>query len=173
VHHGRGKWRNAIHGLAYIGGTTADIYLPARCCTDVDKIQLCRVMAHEFAHLRGLSNERRMRHREDGWIGHDREGARRIYAWAEALPLERKTIRAPRSPAVQAENKRQRAMQSLATWTRKLRLAQTKRTKYLRQVAYYTKRLVRTQAASPALARAESATKSAASVASATKGDDT
>jgi len=56
VHHGRGKHRGAIHGLAYVGGTKADVYVPARCCADVDKIQLCRIMAHEFAHLRGLSN---------------------------------------------------------------------------------------------------------------------
>lgn len=135
-HHTPKHYREGAEGYssghAYVHGSFAHISVPK---IGVDKIDLAHTIAHEFGHLRG------MRHRDmtGGALWYRIGNWREIYAWADALPLGKKTVRAKATAderrkakflSMEArlriwESKERRAKNAIKKLRRKL--AQTKR----------------------------------------------
>jgi hypothetical protein len=118
-------------GYAYYGGRHAYIRIHK---DEPDKIDLAFVIAHELAHVRG------MRHRlMRGSVLYDRvPGMREHYAWAEAMPLEKRPEKPKAVVAPDAKLNHARAM--LAVNESKLKRYTTLVKKWRKRVQYYERR---------------------------------
>lgn len=103
---------------------------------DQDKCLLASIIAHEFAHCRGVEHTEMRGPRytyEEGW--------RELYAWANALPLERKTAPLKPDASMLVSRKLAHAQASLARWVRKSKTARTIERKWRQKVRYYERRM--------------------------------
>lgn len=116
-------------GVAYVGSSLAVVRIASGNPTwrmkhgvpelPVDKVDFAGTVAHEMAHLRGMKH---------AWMrGCPRyrrvEGHKDLYAWAEAMPLERQAAKS--KPALD-ERRQQRlahARTMLVAWERKAKIA--------------------------------------------------
>lgn len=144
--------RGAQHycsGYAYIHGRHARVNLPTKVdvLSDEVRLDLAQVIAHEFAHLRGISNERSMRRSLK--YGRPRTPElrarqREMYAWILDMPIEPATprVRTKPAPAAVIEAKLAAIDAKLKSWAAKRKRAETALKKYRRQRKYYERRQV-------------------------------
>lgn len=132
-------------GYATVNGTSCTVRVPRR---DVNKPALAKVIAHEFAHLRGWeggrSNELFMRGTARyGYRGNYQE----YYAWTNDLPLD---VQPPKPknaiPPEQKDEKKIAGIQAaLKRWESKKKRAETALKKYRRKLKYYEKKVAATR----------------------------
>lgn len=110
-----------------------------------DPRQLVSIVAHELAHLRGLSGERDMR--SSKWLGH-RKGHDH-YAWADTYPIRRAETKKPmRLVGADADEKKRSAAEGkVLQWERKAKLAATKLKAWRGKVRYYERKVAARAAA--------------------------
>jgi hypothetical protein len=150
----RGRGNSYSSGHATIGGYYCTVRLPHQDRATPSRVDLAYVLAHEFAHLRGV-NRREMR----GAVRYSRiAGNREFYAWAQELPLERnpQTVPLPATPETKAaklqarREKRWASAERLATqWARRAVLAQRKAKRWAQRARAFRKALDRVAAATP------------------------
>jgi len=92
------KQQRACTGYAYIKGTRAWVRVPTRVeLTEWLKLDFARVIAHELAHIRGLTGERSMRSsvKYGRRLKTDEEKARQraLYGWVLGMPMDRKVAK--------------------------------------------------------------------------------
>ena len=134
--------RKRCSGLAAIGGCWTIVRLPNPAPGKVYEpslqVKFAYMCAHEFAHNRGMKDERQMRAgARYGWRDSDRW--KTIFGWAAAMPLEAQGPKRVDRPT--ADSKLLATEKLLQTWARKLKLAQTKIKKYKTRLAYYDRRM--------------------------------
>lgn len=81
----RKGWRRSsgsVSGQASIGGFWARIDLPSGDV--IDRKNLAHLIAHEFAHVRGMTHKEMRQSPRYTWV----EGWGAVVSWAESLPLE-------------------------------------------------------------------------------------
>mgnify|MGYP001617400304 CR=1 FL=1 len=141
-----GSSRASCSGHAAYYGSSITVMVPSGA---VDRADLAMVMAHEFAHARG------MRHNVMGGSRYNRVGDWRVrYGGAEALPLERKPVKA--KVPVSGEWKAEQILQRLKRWLTKKKRAETAIGKLRRRLKHYEKKSERLLAAiQPAIAGKE------------------
>lgn len=126
--------KSSVNGWAYYGMPVRTlIRLPV---STVDKVELAYVLAHEMAHSQGIHH---CQMRKDGPY---RRGGdwRATYAWAEALPLERKPeqLKLPAIPRQLSIQVRMIHAQAMANhWQRKVKFGQTWLRKWTRRARRY------------------------------------
>lgn len=133
------RW--CTRGEAWIGGTHAQIWMPSPANAAKFRglhISLAGILAHEMAHLRGLTGERDMRASARYGRG---KGRSQFYAWAIYMRLEEKPARAKASQAEKAQAKALRIESNIKSWEGKKRRADNALRKYRKQLKYYNKRL--------------------------------
>lgn len=125
-----------VSGHAYYNRNFMQLNLPVRT---VDRIDLCHVIAHEFAHCRGLKHGAAMNSSRYRRIGNWRER----YAWAETLPLEKTTAAKPVKAVGTAADalKLTHAHAKVEEWERKVKAATTHLKRWQRKVKYYESKL--------------------------------
>lgn len=117
----RRGWRRSIgatSGLAVIGGCSMTLYLPTGDV--VDRRRFTKIVAHECAHIRGLTHAQMRGSSRYTWIS----GWAERYAWAEALPLERKAALPKPTAEARLARRLAHAAAMQARWERRLKIAQ-------------------------------------------------
>jgi hypothetical protein len=124
-------WNRGGDRYAYVSGCAS--YFSNRITLKlasgaVDKIDLAHTIAHELAHTRGMKHPEMtgdpLYTRSTGW--------RELYAWAEALPLDKEAT--PRKTRPDANTRLTHAQGMLAKALKRERRAQTIRKKWQRRV---------------------------------------
>src|SRR5215472_14739094 len=111
------------------------------------KTDFAGVIAHEMAHTRGMHHWQMQGDRYQRGHGEQLERYKARYAWAEELPLEKKSVRA-KTADIQ-EVRHTRTLESIKRWESKLKRAQTALKKLRAQDRYYTKALAAKAASKP------------------------
>ena len=140
----RRGWRRSVGvtgGLATIGGPSVTLYLPTG--ETVDRSRFAHTVAHELAHVRGLRHAAMRGSPRYTWA----EGWSERYAWADALPLERKA--SPPKPTAEARLTRRLAHAAAmqARWQHRLKIAQGRVRRWRGRVRDYERHIA--AAASP------------------------
>jgi len=140
ITYNRGRARGGYcSGWAAYHGSLARVMVPSDV---VFKTDLAHTVAHEMAHSRGMTHHQMGRYsarykRNSGW--------RDFYAWAENMPLERKSIKKKERPAPidRATTGLSQAQAKVEEWQRRAKRAATKIKFWRRRAAYYTRRQTR------------------------------
>ena len=123
------KYSRGRHsGYAYIGGQNAVIRVPK--AGPVNVVHLAWVIAHEFAHLRGLRH-REMRGSKYMWAG------RHYFDWAGTYPIEKKPAKEKPKAADVQDVRYKRVLELKKAWQTKLKRAQTAIKKLNAKQKYY------------------------------------
>lgn len=131
----RHRDRHGSSGYAWYN-TGSSVIRVGRVITD--KIDLAKVLCHEFAHNRGVTHAEMRGSALYRRIGNWRE----LAAWGEALPLTWKApkVKAKVSTLEHTDSKLVQIQASIDRWQSKLKRAQTALKKYQRKAAYYQKK---------------------------------
>ncbi|TWT95375.1 hypothetical protein Pla108_35230 [Botrimarina colliarenosi] len=134
--------RRHLRGYAFINGRHSCIYLPP----DADarpRWQLAALLAHEFAHNRGMRGERQMRCDSSRYGCGSAAEVR--FAWAAELPLRKAVPAATKRKAKRGSDadraRLARVDELLREWERKEKLAKTKLARYRRERLQIERRL--------------------------------
>jgi hypothetical protein len=133
-----------VSGYAYYNRNFMRLNVPV---DTIDRIDLCHVIAHEFAHCRGLKHGAAMNSSRYRRIGNWRER----YAWAETVPLERKAE--PKKMKPDDNLKLSHALSKAAEWERKVKAATTHLKRWQRKVKYYDTKMKKAAASSPEVSK--------------------
>lgn len=124
--------RGCVTGYAYANRTYSRIMLPSQ---GIDRVDLAMVIAHEFAHNKGVTHKQM---KDDPYYRSTPRTAE-VYAWARELPIrkvEPKT-KQRRGPT----DKLAHAQAMLRSWETKLKKTKTLHKKWERRVKYYEKQI--------------------------------
>jgi hypothetical protein len=139
------KWKRGVatfvytrrNGSSYSSGcaTLNGFHMTIRLSKHTpDKIDLAEVIAHEMAHLRGMTHDKMRGSPLYRRVGRHRE----IYAWGDTLPLEIKPPRTKKRPG--PDVKLEHARKMLARNETKLKRITTIVKKWRLKVRYYERR---------------------------------
>lgn len=143
----KGNAHRGSSGYAYrIGGEKCCVRLASTKYGEgfVDKIDLCVVIAHELAHLRGLPGGRASEYqmRRSPRYGRNPKNAE-IYSWVNDMPL--RPQESPKSvkvdPAVKAESEIAHFEKLIAGWQAKAKRAANAIKKYQKKIKYRQSKL--------------------------------
>lgn len=130
-------------GVANLYGTWCEIRIPVE---NINKVDLAHVLAHEFGHNKGLTHQDMAGSPIYGGRGVVRggESQQRLFAWANTLPLAKKTkpVKTPIAPADLASKKLAQVQARIKGWERRAKRAATALKKYRKQEKYYAARSI-------------------------------
>lgn len=129
--HDRGALGRATYGIPRNPGRRMTLYLP-KPGREFDPVLWAHVVAHEFAHSRGIRHSQMRGSKRYSYVS----GWREHYAWAKDYVV------APKAPRVvqiisKQEERYQRVIANLKRWQTKLKRAQNAIKKLTRQQKYY------------------------------------
>ena len=146
----RRGWRRAAgatSGWAVIGGSRMTVFLTGA----VDRRRLAHTLAHEMAHIRGMRHPEMRGSPRYTWAS----GWEALYAYADALPMDRAARPAKPSAWDRAAARLAHAQQMLARWERRAKAAQGRARRWREQARRRTAAASRRLAAQPAAPQKE------------------
>jgi hypothetical protein len=121
-------------GYAYLRGFWCRVGLGR---DTVDKPDFAKVVAHEFAHLRGMRHGAAMNCKRYKRV----PGYRDFYAWANDMPLEKKPKKEKPKGMELREQKLHQAEQQVKVWEKRIKRAETWLRKWKKKVTYHKRQL--------------------------------